>query len=130
PAPAEADPSRPGMSPDVDGVWTHARRDGSRLDVRVFSSSIEFGARRARLVLAEDISDRVAYERDLAWRAAHDSLTGLMRLQCLVERLDRLEPAGTRYAVAFVRLRELELVAPTLGTHVGELLLREMAARL
>ena len=114
---------------DVDGVWTHLRRDGSRLDARVFSSGIEFAGRPARLVLAEDVSDRTAYERDLAWRATHDGLTGLTRLQALVEQLNARHEPGARYAAAFVRLRGLELVAPTLGARTSELLLREVAAR-
>ncbi|WP_165967353.1 bifunctional diguanylate cyclase/phosphodiesterase [Luteimonas aestuarii] len=117
---------------DVDGVWTHVRKDGSRLDVRIFSSSIEFGGRPARLVLAEDISDRMTYERDLAWRATHDSTTGLETVEALTDRLDRraADALGARYAVAYVRLRELELVAPTLGRSTSELLLREMAERI
>jgi len=115
---------------DVNGVWTHLRRDGSRLDARVFSSGIEFAGRPARLVLAEDVSDRTAYERDLAWRATHDGLTGLSRLQALVEQLNARHEPETRYAVAFLRLRGLELVAPTLGARTSELLLREVAARI
>ena len=115
---------------DVDGVWTHRRRDGSRLEARVFSSGIEFGGRPARLVLAEDVSDRVAYERDLAWRATHDDLTGLLRLPAMIEQINARHVAGQRYAVAFVRLRDLELVTPTLGATTSELLLREVAARL
>lgn len=116
---------------EVDGVWTHLRRDRSTIDVRVFSSGIEFAGRPARLVLAEDVSDRVAYERDLAWRAAHDSLTGLTRLQTLVEQLQAQQNSGgASYAVAFVQLLGLELIAPTLGAQTSELLLREMAARI
>ena len=116
---------------DVDGVWTHLRQDGSGMEVRVFSSSIEFAGRPARLVLAEDVSDRMAYERDLAWRAAHDSLTGMIRLVALTERLDAHHAAsgGIRYAVAYVRLRDLELVASTLGQRTSEWMLQEMAAR-
>ncbi|TYT25491.1 EAL domain-containing protein [Luteimonas viscosa] len=117
---------------DVDGVWTHMRSDGSRLEARVFSSSIEFGGRAARLVLAEDVSDRVAYERDLAWRATHDATTGLSTLAALCEQLDAMVADGRtrRYAVAYLRLRELELVATTLGQRVGEEVLREIAARI
>ena len=118
-----------GRDQDMDGIWTHVRRDGSRLDVRVFSSSIEFGGRPARLVLAEDVSDRVAYERQLAWRAAHDDLTGLLRLSAIVEWINDRHAPGTRYAVAFVRLRDVELVTSTLGAMTGEVLLREVAAR-
>ncbi|MGY1408811.1 bifunctional diguanylate cyclase/phosphodiesterase [Luteimonas sp. A611] len=126
----EASMDRRGASQDVDGVWTHVRSDGSRLDVRVFSSGIEFGGRQARLVLAEDVSDRVSYEHDLAWRATHDSTTGLTRLSALVEQVNAQHVPGSRYAAAFVRLRDLELVAPTLGATTSELLLRETAARL
>ncbi|MDH5834876.1 bifunctional diguanylate cyclase/phosphodiesterase [Luteimonas kalidii] len=117
---------------DVDGVWTHRRRDGSLLDVRVFSSGIEFSGRPARLVLAEDVSDRVAYERDLAWRATHDPTTGLPTLAALTQRLDALVKEGrsTRYVVAYVRLRELERLAPTLGQRIGDAMLREVAGRI
>jgi len=126
----EASMQQRGANQNVDGIWTHVRRDGSHLDVRVFSSGIEFGGQAARLVLAEDVSDRVAYERDLAWRASHDSTTGLTRLSALVEQVNAQHVPGSRYAVAFVRLRDLELVAPTLGAGTSELLLRETAARL
>ena len=121
-------------SPDaeVDGVWTHQRRDGSRFKARVFSSGIEFNDRPARLVLAEDISDRVAYERELAWRASHDPTTGLSTVAALTGELDALGLAGRgpSYVVAFVRLREMERLAPTLGQRISEALLREIAARI
>ncbi len=119
-----------GHGQDVDGVWKHRRRDGSTLDVRVFSSGIEFGGRAARLVLAEDVSDRMAYERELAWQASHDSLTGLTRLSALVERVNARQLPGARYVAAFIRLRDLELLTPTLGANTSELLLRELATRL
>ncbi|MGJ4729769.1 bifunctional diguanylate cyclase/phosphodiesterase [Luteimonas sp. SDU101] len=126
----EAAMQRRDYQQDVDGVWAHLRRDGSRLDARVFSSAIEFGGRPARLVLAEDVSDRMAYERDLTWRATHDDLTGLLRLPAMIEQIDTRHVPGTRYAAAFVRLRDLELVAPTLGATTSQLLLREVATRL
>jgi PAS domain S-box-containing protein len=121
-----------GHDDDVNGIWTHVRQDGSHFDVRIFSSAIEFGGRPARLVLAEDISDRVAYERDLAWRATHDSATGLSSLAALTDQLEArgADGDGRRYVVAYVRLRDLELVAPTLGRRTGELLLREVASRI
>ncbi|TKR33774.1 EAL domain-containing protein [Luteimonas gilva] len=112
-------------------VWIHLTRDGRRLFVRIHSSGIEFAGRSARLVLAEDVSERVAYERDLAWRATHDATTGLLNLQALVAQLDALpRPAtGPAYAIAYVRLRDLELVAPTLGRSASEAILRAAAER-
>jgi len=112
-------------------VWVHLTREGRRIDVRIHSSGIEFGGRAARLVLAEDVSERVAYERDLAWRATHDATTGLLNLQTLIARLDALPrpESGPTYAIAYVRLRDLELVAPTLGRSASEAVLRAAAER-
>ena len=52
----EAAMQRRDYQQDVDGVWAHLRRDGSRLDARVFSSAIEFGGRPARLPGADERS--------------------------------------------------------------------------
>src|SRR5690606_26344802 len=101
---------------EADGVWTHQRRDGSRFKARVFSSGIEFNDRPARLVLAETISVRAAYKRDLAWRARHDQTTGLAAVAALTVGLDALsiDVRHARNAVALVRLREMEQLAPSL----------------
>ena len=42
--------------------WTHRRKDGRRLDVEIKSDAIEFEGRPARLVLAHDITSRLAAE--------------------------------------------------------------------
>ena len=39
-------------------VWTHLRKDGSRLRAAIFTRDIDFEGRRARLVLAEDVTER------------------------------------------------------------------------
>ena len=116
---------------DRERVWTHQTRDGRLLAVNVHSSTIQFNGRKARLVLGQDVSERVAYERDLAWRANHDATTGLLTLTALSERLDAMPraAAGGDYVIAYVQLRDLELVAPTLGRLAGEATLREAAQR-
>ncbi|MET0808163.1 MAG: bifunctional diguanylate cyclase/phosphodiesterase, partial [Pseudoxanthomonas sp.] len=122
------DPSQQG---DRERVWIHQTRDGRLLSVNVHSSDIQFNGRMARLVLSEDVSERIAYERDLAWRASHDATTGLLTLAALTERLDAMPRAAADgdYAVAYVQLRDLELVAPTLGRRAGEAILRAVAER-
>ncbi|RZA37408.1 MAG: phosphodiesterase [Lysobacteraceae bacterium] len=112
-------------------TWIHQTRDGRRFDVRVYSRAIVFEGRPARLVLAEDVSDRVAYEQDLAWRATHDAATGLLMLPTLIAQVDA-EPRdpGANYAVAYVQLRDLELVAPTQGQQAGASIVREASRRL
>lgn len=117
---------------DSSQIWIHETRYGTRMHVRVHSSSICFDGRPARLVLAEDVSERVAYEADLAWRAEHDEGTGLLKLRTLLERLDAapVEEGSTGYAIAYVQLRDLELLSPTLGQRTGEAIVREIARRL
>jgi PAS domain S-box-containing protein len=41
-----------------DGVWRHRRRDGSLIDVEVHSHAIDYAGRPARLVLANDVTER------------------------------------------------------------------------
>jgi two-component system cell cycle sensor histidine kinase/response regulator CckA len=56
------DPARPSYER---GVWQHAKKDGTPIDVEVTSSSIEFDGRPARLILARDVSERSRLEAQL-----------------------------------------------------------------
>jgi two-component system cell cycle sensor histidine kinase/response regulator CckA len=47
------------------GVWRHRKKDGTIMNVRVASNALEFEGRTARLVLAEDITDRMRLEEQL-----------------------------------------------------------------
>ncbi|HXE89372.1 MAG TPA: PAS domain S-box protein [Terriglobales bacterium] len=57
----------------------HRRRDGSTLDVDVYAQTVDFGGRRARLVMAQDVTERLRAEDSL--RAAE------ARYRTLVEQL-------------------------------------------
>ena len=47
------------------GVWQHVRRDGSTMEVAVVSAPIDFQGRRARTVLAQDVTDQRRLEERL-----------------------------------------------------------------
>ena len=47
------------------GVWQHMRRDGSIMEVAVVSAPIDFQGRRARTVLAQDVTDQRRLEERL-----------------------------------------------------------------
>ncbi|HEU4326008.1 MAG TPA: PAS domain S-box protein [Roseiflexaceae bacterium] len=47
------------------GIWTHCRKDGSQLAVEIRSHSIAFEGRRARLVMAIDVTERQRAEQAL-----------------------------------------------------------------
>jgi len=48
------------------GAWRHKRKDGSLIDVEVTTDDIVFDGRPGRLVLASDITSRLAAEREFA----------------------------------------------------------------
>ncbi len=111
----------------VSRVRTHLRKDGSAFEVVGHASWLEFDGRAACLVLVEDVSQRLAYERDLAYRASHDPDTGLLTVRALAEQLD----AGSGgYTILHVQLRGLRLVTDTLGREAGEEVLQAMVGRL
>jgi PAS domain S-box-containing protein len=47
------------------GVWTHKKKDGGLIDVEIFNYGINFNGRPARLVLANDVTERKRYEESL-----------------------------------------------------------------
>lgn len=114
-------------------IWWHMTRDRRRIHARVYSSSIRFNGRDARLVLAEDVSERVAYEADLKRRASHEESTGLLHLRTLLERVDarqNREAYSGPYAVIHIQLHDLELMSSTFGRKTRDALIRSVAHRL
>ena len=51
--------------PNVAGIWTHLHKDGTRHDVAIASSPVEFDGRLSRLVLAQDVTELKHLERQL-----------------------------------------------------------------
>ncbi len=113
---------------DVDAqVRLHQRKDGTIFEVRAHLARLDFDGRQACLVLAEDVSERLAYERDLAYHATHNPATGLLNTRALAAQLDE---EGGAYTIAYVQFRGLQLVSDTLGREVGDVVLQAMAKRL
>ena len=81
-----------------------------------------------------DVSSERAAEAKLHHIAHHDVLTGLLNRFSLKGRLDQAlasaRRGGTRVALMFIDLDRFKLINDTLGHHVGDLLLIEVAARL
>ncbi len=81
-----------------------------------------------------DVAARAGREQDNEYRANHDALTGLLNRFSLLQRLDQaLEQARSdehHLAVLFIDLDRFKEVNDSLGHHMGDLLLVEVAARL
>ena len=82
----------------------------------------------------EDITERKLYQARIEQQANYDTLTGLANRSLLNERLQEAianaEKDGTRLAVVFVDLDRFKFINDSLGHHVGDELLRAIAARL
>ena len=81
----------------------------------------------------EDITERRLYQARIEHQANYDTLTGLANRSLLQDRLQQalLTAAsfGTRIAVAFVDLDRFKFINDSLGHHVGDELLKAVAAR-
>jgi diguanylate cyclase (GGDEF)-like protein/PAS domain S-box-containing protein len=82
----------------------------------------------------EDITARRLYQTRIEHQANYDTLTGLANRSLLQDRLEQAlltaEGFGTRIGVAFVDLDRFKFINDSLGHHVGDELLKEVAARL
>jgi len=72
---------------DEADVWRHRKKDGTVIDVEVTSHAIEYAARPARLVLANDVTQRLQAEAEI--RRLNEELE-----QRVMERTAQLEAAN------------------------------------
>lgn len=111
-------------------VWVHRTKDGRTMDVRIHAAGIVFNGRPARLILAEDVSEQLAREREMAYRASHDLVTGLPNQHALLGRMDALIAVGHKFCVAYLQVLGMDAIADVFGIHVADGILQDMARRL
>lgn len=125
---------------------THGEVSGFESEVRRRDGSVIWISENARAVrdasgsvllyegTVEDITDRKRYQARLEYQATHDILTGLANRSLLTDRLTQAIRGaairGEQVAVAFIDLDHFKLINDTLGHHIGDELLRDVARRL
>ncbi|MFI3154862.1 MAG: EAL domain-containing protein [Methylococcaceae bacterium] len=116
------------------GVWSHRKKDGTLIDVEISSHILEYEGRRAKVVLAHDITERKRTEERIHYLANFDPLTGLPNRNQLNDHLKYALSLAKRsnghLALIFLDLDHFKDINDTLGHSVGDALLIEVARRL
>ncbi len=120
----------PGQSIETTGL----RLDGSRTEVALSCVPLVFDGKQATQVVLRDISDRKRLERQLAYQATHDPLTGASNRSALLEELDHTLGHAARHRmpvwVAFLDLDHFKQINDRFGHRAGDILLETITARL
>jgi diguanylate cyclase (GGDEF)-like protein/PAS domain S-box-containing protein len=118
----------------ADHIWTHLKRDGSNIEVAIFSQAIVHERAPAVLVAAVDITERRRAEAQVAYLAHHDPLTGLSNrarhLEHAEEMLVAAKAGGTIGASLCVGLDNFKSINETMGPAAGDLLLQAVSRRI
>ncbi len=110
-------------------------RDGTQLEFEIRHSNLIDDEHIRGIVLnSRDISERKAFERQLAHQAFHDSVTGLANRALFADRvahaLSRRSDERTPMGVMFIDLDDFKTINDSLGHPVGDTVLREVGERL
>lgn len=108
--------------------------DGRSFPVEIAISRLSFEGEELYTAFIRNISERNAQQAALKHQATHDTLTGLGNRSLLQERLEQLTctscPPDKSAAVLMLDLDRFKEINDTLGHHVGDLVLEEVAVRL
>ena len=110
------------------------RMDESAFPVEITMRELVNDGGSWQIAYVRDITDRKAHHDALEHKALHDALTGLPNRTLLYERMrdcsNRARRTGDRFALLVVDLNRFKEINDTLGHHIGDLVLQQIARRL
>ncbi len=109
-------------------------KNGHRIAVELVGKTVFIDGEAHRLGAVRDITARKHAEARIQYLAHHDMLTGLPNRAYLTERLTTIlalaRRHGTLVAIMFIDLDNFKTVNDSLGHHVGDVLLKQIAVRI
>jgi diguanylate cyclase (GGDEF)-like protein/PAS domain S-box-containing protein len=130
------DQLRTGVIQSFKSEKRYLRKDGSPIWVGLTIACKRDRAGRCEydISIVEDISSRKGAEERIQYLATHDGLTGLPNRVMFTQLLGLSIETSLRYdrklAVLFIDLDRFKVINDTVGHEAGDVLLREVAARL
>lgn len=120
-----------GVTREVVGL----RKDYSAFPLELKTSQLRIQDRLLFITTARDITDRKDAEQRINYLASHDTLTKLPNRALLQDRIQQTLVHNHRRnqqaaAVLFIDLDKFKIINDTLGHDIGDILLKEAAARL
>lgn len=116
------------------GPVRHKRKNGSVFWVEITCHSLSGGDPDVRLVVAQDVTERIRLHGELVRRASYDPLTGLPNRSLLVDRfqqaVQRARETGQRIAVLAIDFDRFKQVNDTFGHQIGDEFLKASALKL
>jgi len=123
---------RHGRTVNFEAIWRH--RNGELRNISISGEIIELDGVPCILAYTTDITSRKAAEEQIQRLAFYDPLTGLPNRRLLMDRLAQAMAACNRHqrqgALLFIDLDNFKTINDTHGHDKGDLLLRQVGARL
>ena len=127
-----ADYMREGREDPYEAEVVHKK--GHNIAVELVGKTLHLGDETYRLGVLRDITAHRHAEARIHYLAHHDMLTGLPNRAYLTERLATIlalaRRHGTLVAIMFIDLDNFKTVNDSFGHHMGDALLKEVAARI
>ena len=102
--------------------------DGSKRFFNIYDNLIEWEGEPAVQVVLEDVTDKVEYERVLAYRASHDQLTDLLNRSAIYEWLDKHFKINTNIICVLMDIDDFKKVNDTYGHQMGDQVIKALAS--
>ncbi len=116
-----------GETTNKSGIVENICFDGSKRFFNIYDNLIEWEGEPAVQVVLEDVTDKVEYERALAYRASHDQLTDLYNRSSIYDWLGTHYNTSTDITCMLIDIDDFKKVNDTYGHQMGDQVIKALA---